>query len=78
MWSNAHNQFINQKPQSPEDGWELINDVYEIMMFFGPQVPDNMVSDSEEESVLDDDSETEYVDGTVQSDSSFEVESDED
>ena len=78
MWANAHNQFINQKPQSPEDGLERINDVYEIMMFLGPQVLDNMVSDSEEESVLVDDSETEYVVDTLQSDSSSEDESDED
>ena len=78
MWANAHNQFANQKPQSPEDGWELISDLYEIMVFSGPLVPDDMVSDSEEESVLDDDSETEYVDDTLQSDSSSEDESAED
>ena len=65
MWANAHNQFINQKPQSPEDGWELINDVYEIMMFLGLQVHDNMVSDSEEESVLGNDSEIECMDDTL-------------
>ena len=53
------------KPQSPGDGWEFINDVYEIMMFLGSQVTDNMVSDSEEESILDDDSETEYVVDTL-------------
>ena len=47
IWGNANNQFINKKPQSAEDDQELINDVYEIMMFSDPQVPDNMVSYSE-------------------------------
>ena len=48
------------------------------MMFLGPQVPDNMVSGSDEESVLDDDSEREHVVDTLQSDSSSEDETDED
>ena len=54
MWANAHNQFITQKPHSHEDGWELINDVYEMVMFLGPPLPDSMISIPEEESILDD------------------------
>ena len=45
MWAQAHNPVIEVKPKSITDGWELVNDVCELIMFKGPQLPDTLLLD---------------------------------
>ena len=42
MWADADQQTIDQHPAT-EDGWELINDQYEIIWCNGIQLPDTLV-----------------------------------
>ena len=39
MWADADQQTIDQHPET-EDGWELINEQYEIIWCNGLQLPD--------------------------------------
>ena len=55
MWADADQQTIDQHPE-PKDGWELINDQYEIIWFEGLQLPDTLVPESEDAQCEDDDS----------------------
>ena len=47
MWADADQQTIDQHPAT-EDGWELINDQYEIIWFNGLQLPDTLVPERED------------------------------
>ena len=55
MWANADQQTIDQHP-APENGWDLINNQYEIIWFEGLQFPDTLVPDTEDAQCEDDDS----------------------
>ena len=55
MWADADQQTIDQYPAT-EDGWELINDQYEIIWCNGLQLPDTLVSEREDVQCEDDDS----------------------
>ena len=46
MWSNADKTGIQQHP-TEEDGWELIDESYEISWFSGPQLPDALIPHEE-------------------------------
>ena len=47
MWADADQQTIDQHPAT-EDGWELINDQYEIIWFNDLQLPDTLVPERED------------------------------
>ena len=57
MWADSHEKMIQQQP-SKDDGWELKENVYEILWFDGPQMPETLVPDesSFETGAEDDDS----------------------
>ena len=44
MWVNADQKEIDQHPKL-HDGWELEDDIYNIVWFEGQQLPDTLVSD---------------------------------
>ena len=45
MWANAHKQFIHQNP-CQSDGWDIINGIYNMIMFTGEQLPDKLLEDN--------------------------------
>ena len=53
MWADADQQTIDQHP-AIEDGWELINDQYEIIWCNGLQLPDTLVPEREDVLCEDD------------------------
>jgi len=55
MWADSHEKVIQQQP-TKEDGWELKGNVYEVLWFDGPQMPDSLVpEEGETETDLEDD-----------------------
>ena len=55
MLADADQQTIDQQPAT-EDGWELINDQYEIIWCSGLQLPDTLVPERVDAQCEDDDS----------------------
>ena len=47
LWANADKSEICQHPSSA-DGWELVDDQYEITWFDGPQLPDSLTPDEDD------------------------------
>ena len=45
MWANAHKQFIHQNP-CQSDGWDIIDGIYNMIMFTGEQLPDKLLEDN--------------------------------
>ena len=52
---HADQQTIDQHP-APENGWDLVNNQYEIVWFEGLQLPDTLVPGKEDDQCEDDDS----------------------
>lgn len=48
MWANAHNSELNQHPFS-DDNWELWEGMYEINWFNGPQLPESLVPEEDDD-----------------------------
>ena len=44
MWAKADHQDIVQNPKTT-DGWELKDGCFEPVMFEGPQIPDELLTD---------------------------------
>jgi hypothetical protein len=49
MWGSADKSEIDQHP-SPEDGWALTDGQYEFIWFNGPELPDSLVEENDEDS----------------------------
>ena len=54
MWSMADEQIIEQHPSST-NGWELVDNRYDIIWFDGPQLPDTLMPDDSIDSSDEDD-----------------------
>ena len=55
IWADTDQQTIDQHPP-PENGWDLVNNQYEIICFEDLQLPDTLVPDREDGQCEDDDS----------------------
>ena len=54
MWAGADQQTIDHP--APENGWDLVNNQYDVIWFEGIQLPDTLVPDREDDQCEDDDS----------------------
>jgi len=44
MWAQAHQHHLQQHP-TEENGWELVDDQYKPVWFYGEQLPENIVQE---------------------------------
>jgi len=56
MWALADTPMINQKPQSTDDGWELVDGGYDVVMFSGLQVPEALTEGDDDNVIINEDS----------------------
>jgi hypothetical protein len=59
MWADAHEKMIQQQP-TKEDGWDLQGNVYEVLWFDGPQVPESLAPNEGETSQDEDEEDMDF------------------
>ena len=73
MWADADKSQIRQHPTA-ENGWNLMDGLYQPIWFEGNQMPDELVpiTGPEQESGSEDESEYEFEEGESTDESDFE------